>query len=190
MFKFKNDLVIIDLEANQPSGTIIEIGAVRFTKDGNICSEKFSEIINPHEVLGTCRGGISITELTGITQSMVDIADDFPKIIRRFQKYGKSLGSEFSLASWGGWDIPSLRAECVKHGISWPFRGESFDIKSMVTFYSALEGKLEKKNSLKKMMMAWNLQQIGTAHRALPDAENTALLLKAVIDYHNENSIL
>ena len=188
-FKLPYDLIVLDLEMNQPSGTIIEIGAVRFLRDGGIHPDKFDVIVNPHEKLGVCDGGrngaMTITELTGITQEMVDEAVDLEEAIEQMHQWVLKESKNVVLAGWGG-DPYWLRTEVIKNGIQYPFRNKSFDVKSMVVFISALMGKKHKTDGLGSMMKCYELKFEGNQHRADADAYNTARLLQKTIKDYNK----
>ena len=62
---------------------IIEIGAVRLDRAGNVIS-RFSEFINPEVPIP-----YSITKLTSITDAMVSKADTIDKVLPRFLEYCK-----------------------------------------------------------------------------------------------------
>lgn len=187
MIKFHEDFVILDLEINPPSGAIIEIGATRLLRTGQVHPVTFETLINPNEKLGYCRGDkLHISTLTGITQEMVDYAPAFPEAMMRFEAWAFRESKNLYLASWGIGDVPALRAAYRTFGRNYPFRGASFDIKSMVTFYTALTRRKYQRNSLRGMMKAWNIEFQGRQHRALPDAANTTELLCQVIKHHNK----
>ena len=117
---------------------------------------------------------------------MVDNADDFSSVMDDFHDWAFSESKNICLASWGIWDIPVLRTNYANKGVIYRFRGKSFDIKSMVVFYMGLIRRRYKSDSLSAVLKAWGLEFEGSQHRALADAKNTALLLKAVIQYHHE----
>ena len=81
---------------------IIEIGAVRFTKDGII--SKWSKLFDPDQILSPF-----IINLTHITQEMVDAADPINKHIRDFLSF---LGSSIIVAHNAQFDLNFLNAEC------------------------------------------------------------------------------
>ncbi|XP_025016712.1 3'-5' exoribonuclease 1 [Tetranychus urticae] len=66
------------------------------------------------------------TQLTGISQHMVDQADPFPKVLERFEKNIASLLIEknyrtFAIATDGPWDIAHFLArQCQIHGLEFP----------------------------------------------------------------------
>ena len=86
---------------------IIEIGAVRFTKDGII--SKWSKLFDPDQILSPF-----IINLTHITQEMVDAADPINKHIRDFLSF---LGSSIIVAHNAQFDLNFLNAECENCGL-------------------------------------------------------------------------
>lgn len=206
------DLCILDLEMNQNcpvtgnSGTIIEIGAVKFLRDGGIHPNMFSELVNPNETLGKIHsrtpGVESITDLTGITQQMVDNADQFGNVMKRFKEWCHSESKNIVLCGWGG-DPYWLREQFNKNGIPYPFRGKTFDIKSMMVIINTFYNKSIKGDGLSTMMRSWELnfqdelevlnEDTGIKeviklqkHRAVADAYNTALLLQKAWTFNKE----
>ena len=86
---------------------IIEIGAVRFTKDGII--SKWSKLFDPDQILSPF-----IINLTHITQEMVDAADPINNHIRDFLTF---LGSSIIVAHNAQFDLNFLNAECENCGL-------------------------------------------------------------------------
>ena len=87
---------------------IIEIGAVRFTKDGII--SKWSSLFDPNQILSPF-----IVSLTHITQQMVDAADPIEDHIQSFLKF---LDSSIIVAHNAQFDLNFLNAECENCGLS------------------------------------------------------------------------
>jgi len=183
------DLIILDLEIS--GDDIIEIGAVRFDRNGNISQDVFQSLVNSKKQLASCfvkgKGQISITELTGINWKDVQKADSFKEVMKRFTEWCFKGGTNLYLSAWGG-DVPYLREQCKKHDIEYSFRGSSYDIKSFVVIHSAFHGIKFKTTGLKTMMSNWGLKwdnTYGEQHRATADSYNTALLLEKCLYEHN-----
>ena len=81
---------------------IIEIGAVRFTKDGII--SKWSRLFDPDQILSPF-----IISLTHITQEMVDAADPIENHMRNFLGF---LDDSIIVAHNAQFDLNFLNAEC------------------------------------------------------------------------------
>ena len=86
---------------------IIEIGAVRFTKDGII--SKWTSLFDPDQILSSF-----IISLTHITQEMVDAADPINMHIRDFLNF---LGPSIIVAHNAQFDLNFLNAECENCGL-------------------------------------------------------------------------
>ena len=86
---------------------IIEIGAVRFTKDGII--SKWSKLFYPNQILSPF-----IISLTHITQEMVDAADPIQEHIHSFLRF---LDDSIIVAHNAQFDLNFLNAECENCGL-------------------------------------------------------------------------
>ncbi|XP_033126247.1 3'-5' exoribonuclease 1-like [Anneissia japonica] len=115
------------------------------------------------------------TELTSITQSMVDQADEFPEVWKRACHWmeSKGLGTyhTFAVACDGPWDMNLfLNVQCHLSQIPFPkyCRRWVNVCKAMSNFY-----RLPRMN-LKKMLNAHQLMFEGRPHRGISDAKNIA----------------
>lgn len=171
-------IIVLDLEMNQPSNKIIEIGAVLVdVKLKKILSE-FSELCNPGELpsleykLG---GGINITELTGITPEMVSSADEASVVHDRFWRWVDACQCGGMLAGWGG-DVWELAGQSKAMGVSLSSKIRSHDLKAFASFFRLAKGG-KQRGGLANTLTMFDLPFEGVAHRALIDAKNTAILL-------------
>jgi len=181
------DLIILDLELNHPGvdqETIIEIGAVKFLRDGGIHPETFSTLINHGGHLQP-----EIVHLTGITDEEIqDKGGLFPEAMRSFQEWATRETKNVLLAAWGG-DVSCLIQHCKKCNYSFPFRRKSIEIKSVMTVFNAFLEKKVFSDGLMSIMNAWGVKwdgRYGAKHRARADAFNTAKLLVALWDFKKE----
>lgn len=158
-------ITCLDLEFNQPSKKIIQIGycignlktsAVVEVAEDNI---RVDEPINP-----------MITELTGVTdedcKSGVDIYWALGKLLGRH----RVCKSQRSLWTWGGGDTMALML--ATKDVKWPFAKRYTDVKTLY-FFHALKHNLPIKGGLKASMASLGLQFDGDQHRAANDAVNT-----------------
>ena len=176
-----SDFIVIDLELShpgEPNETIIELGAVKFLRDGGIHPETFTALIK--------HGGHiqpEIVQLTGITdEEMAAKGKMFPTVMAAFERWAHQGGKNVLLAAWGG-DVNELHDACKRSGIEFPFRRKSLEIKSVMIMMSAFLGVKTASDGLKTIMKAWQVpwdSLYGAPHRALADAFNTARLLRAV----------
>lgn len=169
------DLIVIDLEANTPSGNLIEIGAVKLLRDGGIHPDTFQSFIRIDEELSPY-----IIQLTGITENDIGSVPYFDAVIAQFEKWATTETKNIILASWGNWDIATLRAAYEQCSRKYPFRGKTLDIKSIIFWMGLITGKKKYDGGLTTTMKQWGLDFEGDKHRAMHDARNTALLLQKV----------
>lgn len=158
----------LDLELNQPSGKIIEIGVVIGNRTDGVIDE-MSWLIDPIESIDE-----SIVELTGINDDL---------IVER----GVSLGyaaAELSAmivkhscfvnpVQWGHGDAELLKSELRLAGIDFPHFGRrTIDVKTICTFLSKAVGR-KPNGGLKSHVERYGLVFLGQAHRACFDARAT-----------------
>lgn len=187
--RFAYDIIVIDIELNAPNTPqeeIIELGAVKFLRQGDIHPIKFSKLILPTNPLSE-----DIIKLTGITEEEM-ISNGLPliEVMQDFEKWAKSESQNIVLAAWGG-DVPYLRQYLNQKGITWNFRGKNLDIKSMAVLLNTLYSMPVKSDGLGSIFKSWGMEfdtSLGQRHRALPDALNTALLLNKFMTNHKEQS--
>jgi inhibitor of KinA sporulation pathway (predicted exonuclease) len=165
-------LVVLDLELNQPSNLIIQIGAVAVDlKSKKILSEQFNKVANPGELPSEY-----ITNLTGITQDMVANAEPLKDVLESFWSWLKSIHCDRELGAWGG-DVYMVIEASKALGVDRPARVKNTDIKAVSKVFRAAMPKARKSGGLKATMDLYGLNFEGTQHDALADAINTAKLL-------------
>ncbi|MBQ7752385.1 MAG: 3'-5' exonuclease, partial [Treponema sp.] len=87
--------------------TIIEIGAVKFNKDGEL--DRFSTLINPNLPIPQI-----ITQITKITDSMVCSAPFIKEVLPRFIDF---IGDSILMGHNVQFDLNFLNSECEKNGL-------------------------------------------------------------------------
>lgn len=160
--------IILDLEAacddkvKSMMHEIIEIGAVKINEKEEIIDtydEFVKPIINP--ILSEfCRN------LTGIEQSQIDKADNFPEVVEKFKTW---INDDYFLCSWGYYDKKQLINDCKLHNLDSRWAEKHISIKH----------KYAKINKCKTcgMMSALKREGIkpaGVHHRGIDDAKNIA----------------
>lgn len=160
----------LDLEMNQPSRSIIQIGAVI----GNITTgqilDKLSVLVNPYENVAS-----HITELTKITQKDVDggltLEEAYCKLKRMHEKYYSFI----NCITWGGGDSQELLDQ-LKMGNSnfedWCFGRRWIDTKTLFVSWRLANGQ-PIQGGLARSMLKVGLKFNGQKHNAKDDAENT-----------------
>ena len=169
MIKSTQKYLALDLELNQPSGKIIQVGvAIGSAADkGKYITKKW--YIDPKEPIQEF-----ITGLTGITDrdirseswSHAHVAEELGALIKQHNCF-------INPVTWGGGDSVELLAEFCKNGADFPFFGRRWiDTKTMYTMLMLSRGK-NPAGGLSSAMGAYKLQFQGQAHRADVDADNT-----------------
>lgn len=184
----RNIFTSIDLELNQPSNSIIQIGAVVGDIYSGEILDSLSIIVNPNEVLGSCNDiEKTITELTGITQDQVDNGENLEQAYFKLKDFHKKYNSFINPITWGGGDsillLNQLREkyDTDKYSDYWCFGRRWIDAKTLYISYRLSQGK-DAAGGLAKAMTKFNLRFEGKKHNALDDAKNTFILYKHMLE--------
>lgn len=165
-------LCVLDLEMNQPSGNIIQIGAACYDIKQDKIISTFLETVNPGEKLSEY-----IIDLTHISQASVDEARPLDEVARSFSEWATGVGVGNLLASWGS-DYNYLRQRVPSQYFTWT---RFLDLKQMSTVFQAILPS-RKGGGLTSQMNKVGLQFEGRQHNALTDAINTVRLLQVYLD--------
>lgn len=163
----------LDLEMNQPSGKIIEIG---------VCVGRASQHFLDYEIkqwfIDPCED-ISdyITDLTGISNEMIkeqsssltEVATELSGLIEKHKPF-------INPVTWGGGDSAALLQLFQSNDIDFPYFGRRWiDVKTIHVFDCITENK-DQRGGLSSVMKKYKLDFVGTKHRAAADATNTLRL--------------
>jgi inhibitor of KinA sporulation pathway (predicted exonuclease) len=180
----KEQLLIIDLEATcwkdslMPNGQrqhfeameVIEIGCVLASRDGRVTDSR-SFLVKPScfpEISAFC------SELTGITQSMLEDAPLFPEVASAIDRWITKSQDDLVWVSWGNYDLHQLVVEREKHGTGPAFlNGHHLNLRKI---WRRTTGQ-RKRNSLFDALAHHNLTFEGQQHRGIDDARNIVRLL-------------
>lgn len=170
IIKPKMKYIIVDLEATcwqkreGRKNEIIEIGAVCINKSGETMGE-FSQIIKPvqNPILSDF-----CTELTTITQDMVNKGLPFPEGLQLFLDWIHSFDAKYLLCSWGYYDKNQFEQDCQLHGLPTDWLEQHISVKHQYAKINGLKRPMGMKGTLKKE----GLKLIGTHHRGIDDAQN------------------
>lgn len=168
-------LIVLDLEMNQPSGKIIQIGAVLVDlKKQNMLVDDFNKYVNPHEPLDPY-----IIDLTNIKQEEVDKAEDITKVLGDFWKWVEGSKCGGNIWAWGT-DVEELQKVSIDNALLTP-KLRSVNMKYLSFLIRSAIGS-KQRGGLKNTMDLFKVQFEGRQHNALVDATNTAYLLKHIFD--------
>lgn len=181
-------LIVLDLESNQPSGKIIQIGALVYNVNEDRVESKFNEYANPGEPVTEY-----ITELTGITQKVLDVSDSLTIVLQNFWNWAEEVKCK-QIGAWGS-DVWDLIQQSKELGVSYPSRLRNIDIKAMSMIFRAPLG-TKQRGGLKSTLELFKLDPsfLGRQHDAYDDAFNTARLLRKFYEitdgYHKIRTII
>lgn len=164
--------IILDLEATCWQGKapapneIIEIGAVCVDENAEILGE-FVTFVKP-----TLSPQLSdfCTQLTSITQDMVDDAPLFPQALADFQAWIASFEDEYYLCSWGFYDKKQFKMDCQLHELDIKWLKKHMSVKHQ---YHKIKP-TERPIGMKYALELENIPLEGTHHRGIDDARNIA----------------
>jgi inhibitor of KinA sporulation pathway (predicted exonuclease) len=163
-------LTSLDLEMNQPSGKIIQIGAVIGDTNTGEISQRLNIYVNPGESVAAF-----ITDLTGITQAQIDDQGvDIDTAYQQLKTWHRQHSEFMNCLTWGGGDSQAVYDQVSQDSKDdWCFGRRWIDAKTIhVSRMIAKENKVYS-GGLSSAMKSYNLKFQGRKHDALADAENT-----------------
>ena len=169
----------LDLELNQPSGKIIQVGIA--IGDKNTRFEDYivrKWYIDPQEPISEF-----INDLTGITDSDIRAeAYSHEHVARELSELIKEHKVFVNPVTWGGGDSVELLAEFCKNHADFPHFGRRWiDVKTWYTYLMLTRGKAAS-GGLASAMGYFKLHFKGQAHRADVDAQNTLALFFKLLE--------
>ncbi len=157
------------LDSQVNKAVIIEIGAVVFdSKTGKIL-DRFEGFVNNNIQLSSF-----IKNLTHITQEQVDGGKPLVVVMAELDAWLKSHNVFRQPVVWGI-DAEVLRVECKENKIHWNYGKAYYNTKSLYQSYRLTNNK-KHHGGLFAALSVMSMEFVGTPHRAVSDAENTALI--------------
>ena len=169
--------VVFDLETfglNSHKNEIIEIGAIKLK--GTRIIDTFSSFVNPNKIIPK-----KISELTHITQDMVDNAPTIEDVLPKFLEFTKDA---VMVAHNSAFDMGFIRRDAKKYlGID--YKPAVIDTLQMARdLYPDLKGyNLDRLNKTFKLSLE-------NHHRAIDDAQSTAKLFIMFLEKYIENGVV
>lgn len=172
-------LVSLDLEMNQPSERIIQIGTAYVDLSDRTCHEGISILVNPYEMITP-----EIEALTGVTNERIESSGlPMSEAYDEMVKWVDSLGTDVFInpITWGGGDSMLLQ-EQVGAVDRWVFGRRWIDIKTVFVFTRMALGE-NHQSGLAKSLTRLGMAFEGRKHDAADDAFNTGkIYLKLMED--------
>jgi inhibitor of KinA sporulation pathway (predicted exonuclease) len=168
-------LMALDLELNQPSGKIIQVGAVAGDLDTGEILARFGVVVNPLEPIDPF-----IVELTGVTQERADAGVAIETAYTSLCAFHALHGCFTNALTWGGGDTETLRQQSFEGtwrdddpGLpKWPLGRRWIDCKTLYVSWRLAHGK-KVQGGLARALTKFGLRFEGRKHDAVDDAANT-----------------
>ena len=117
------------------------------------------------------------TQLTSITQGMVDQGQTFPQALEKFLGWIASYGQDYVLCSWGFYDKTQFESDCRYHELATGWLSPHISLKHQ---YAEIHG--IKPCGMKAALRREKMSLEGTHHRGIDDARNITKLFLAHFD--------
>lgn len=173
--------VALDLEYNQPSGTIIQVGVAI----GSASQSQQEYVVRRWDLRVDEPISEFITQLTGITDedcrvgvSLTQCAEELGSLLREYEVFVNPV-------TWGGGDSTDLLRAFAQAQIEFHHFGRRWiDVKTWTTLLSLARTPTAKvqHGGLSKAMARYKLPFVGKAHRADVDAFNTLRLFFTILE--------
>ena len=170
------NLLSLDLELNQPSGTIIQVGAVVGNLETGEILERYSAIRKTNEKIDE-----RIQKLTGITDekikegiSLIQIYTDLETIHKKYKCFRNPV-------TWGGGDSEELRLQVFKTPEDFVFGRRWIDAKTLFLSFMFANSNPQQAG-LSKAMAKLGLQFKGKKHDAKDDAFNAFIIYRDLVN--------
>ena len=173
--------IVLDLEWNQAmnskssifnhlpihlAGEIIQIGAVRLNDDFTP-GDEFQSDVKPIYFRSL---HYKVKKLTGIDKERLSRSDPFPVVFDRFREW---CGDNAVFVTWGYDDRRIMEQNIIIHDLDWDWIDDWINLQLIYNIQT--DGDKNQK-SLSTAMEHFSIEQTRTAHDALGDAYNTALV--------------
>jgi len=169
----KKYFLALDLELNQPSNRIIQLGVALGHAEMDFSSFVTRKwYLDPGEPISE-----HITELTGISNDDIrSKAVSWAQAIQELNALHEHYQPFINPVTWGGGDVPLLLDELRTAGVEFTRFGRRYiDVKTWHTLVALAQGK-SASGGLRSLMSRYGLTFKGEAHRADVDAANTLAL--------------
>jgi inhibitor of KinA sporulation pathway (predicted exonuclease) len=163
-------LTSLDLELNQPSGKIVQIGAVIGDTETGEITHRLRIYVNPGEPIAPF-----ITELCNITQEQIDKQGvSLEEAYLQLKQFHRQHSTFMNALTWGGGDTQGIYDQLSEDArLDWCFGRRWIDAKTVHVSNTIAKNNSVYSGGLKSALKAWKLKFIGRPHDAQDDAENT-----------------
>ena len=163
------NVIFLDLEMEQPSNSIIQVGVCVADIENSRILETGSYFIRQEVPLSEYIKG-----LTRIKQEEVDRGMSLNEAYNKLKGLRDKYGTERNFFTWGGGDAKLIK-EQLGHPSDWPFGDRWFDVKTIYQAYQIAQGSFYR-GGLAKSLGRLGLKFRGVKHNGCDDATNTAII--------------
>ena len=165
-------IVAVDLEMNQPSSRIIQIGAVCFRPETGELIDTFDQLVNPNEAVSS-----EIEALTGISNESLVGKPEIQSAAKNLAAFKSRHQISPIGVVWGAGLSNDIRKIFDESGVENPFKSRIIDVKGVYQMFANAAGaRMRQKVGLAKacevLQLGWD-EKFGKPHHALADAYNT-----------------
>lgn len=171
MTNAKRLVVSLDLEFNQPSQKIIQIGAVLGDLDSATVMSRFNCFVDPEEPLNPI-----ISSLCGIAPEALELSNSLPDAYVELQNWLRPFNAcrQLNPLTWGGGDSMALKSQLGLKD-KWEFGRRWVDVKTVYIACQTVRGG-STEGGLKPSMRKLGVPFHGRPHDAADDAHSTFLM--------------
>jgi len=169
------NIISLDIEFEQPSEEIIQVGAVVGNLKTGIILEEYCRHINIGKPISEF-----ISNLTGIKQRDIDEGTTIYNIYQDLQEMHKLYDCFRNCLTWGGGDSESLRMAIHLDDEMFLFGRRWIDVKTVFISYMWSNGE-SPRSGLAKSLTRLGIQFKGKKHNAKDDALNTFLIYRELL---------
>lgn len=163
------NLLFLDLEMNQPSNKIIQVGWTI----GNPISGRSYEIKGKYVKLDELLNPI-ISNLCGIQQSNLDQADNLDNVWAELTSDWSNYSCSTNIVTWSKGDLALLHNQIHEDNrMTSPLSPSYIDAKTLYQSWKLKSGAEHLKGGLARAMTKFGLAFNGRKHNAMDDAYNT-----------------
>ncbi len=162
------NLLFLDLEMNQPSNKIIQVGWTI----GDPVSGRSYEIKGKYVKLDEPLSPI-ISNLCGIEQDVLDKADSVTQAYLDMHTDWLKHNCYPTVVTWAKGDLSLLRKSLPPNIVPWPFGQHYIDAKNLYQSWKLKTGVDHLKGGLARALMKFKIPFEGRKHNAKDDAYNT-----------------
>jgi inhibitor of KinA sporulation pathway (predicted exonuclease) len=163
------NMMALDIEFNQPSKAIIQIGVAVFNVESGAILATGRYYINPNETLNPF-----IIDLCGISQEQVNSGMTVDEAYILIKLMYEDYNCDLNLVTWGGGDSDAFKA-AVAPELGWRYGRRWQDAKTLYQAYMLSKG-AKVQAGLAKALTRLGGAFKGRKHDAMDDAINTAVI--------------